>query len=54
MKIQGRFKHLFKSDPEGVLDWHQEQIETRWDELLEKERASTAKAEAEQAAAPSA
>jgi len=45
MKIQGRFKHLQKSDPEGVIAWHQEQVEANWATLLEKEAASKAATE---------
>ena len=43
-KLQGRFRHLLKNDPDGVLDWHQEQIEKNWAELLRKEEASKADA----------
>ena len=54
LKIQGRFSHLFKNDPEAVLDWHQQQVDAYWEDLLEKERASAAKAEAQPAAVPDA
>lgn len=51
-KAQGRFKHLAKNDKEDILAWHQEEVETNWAELLAKEEASKAKAEAEKAEAP--
>ena len=41
-KLQGRFSHLLKEDKEGVIPWHQEQIEKNWAELLRKEEASKA------------
>lgn len=50
LKIQGRFKHLFKDDPDGMLDWHQQQVDTQWEDLLEKEKASVARVEKQQAA----
>jgi len=34
---QGRFKHLVKNDPEGLLDWHQQRVEQEWAALLAKE-----------------
>ncbi len=43
-KLQGRFKHVVTEDKEGVIDWHQEQIEKNWAELLRKEEASKAAA----------
>jgi len=39
-KLQGRFRHLLKDDPENVVEWHQEQIEKKWAELLRLEAAS--------------
>jgi pyruvate ferredoxin oxidoreductase beta subunit len=39
-KLQGRFKHLFKNDPDGILDWHQEQVEQKWAKLLKLEEIS--------------
>jgi len=48
-KAQGRFKHLAKNDKEDILAWHQEQVETNWADLLEKEEASKAKAENQEA-----
>jgi len=39
-KLQGRFRHLLKDDPEGVVDWHQQQVEKNWTELLRKEAVS--------------
>ncbi len=39
-KLQGRFAHLFKNDPEGILDWHQQQVEKNWAKLLKLEAMS--------------
>ncbi len=39
-KPQGRFKHLMKDDPEGIVNWHQAQIEKNWDALLRREQES--------------
>jgi len=39
-KTQGRFKHLLKKDPEGILNWHQEQVEKNWTALLRREQES--------------
>ncbi len=39
-KEQGRFRHILKDDPEGVIDWHQQRTEQRWKELLQREAAS--------------
>jgi len=44
-KLQGRFKHLLKDDREGILPWHQEQVDQAWDALLKKEQDSKAEAE---------
>jgi pyruvate ferredoxin oxidoreductase beta subunit len=41
-KLQGRFRHLFRDDPEGILDWHQRQVDKAWDELLKREEESKA------------
>jgi pyruvate ferredoxin oxidoreductase beta subunit len=40
-KAQARFKHLMADDPQGLLAWHQEQVDRFWAELLEKEEKST-------------
>jgi len=40
-EIQGRFKHLVKADTDGVLDWHQQQVDEAWAALLEKEERSS-------------
>ncbi len=45
-KLQGRFKHLMKDDPEGIVDWHQEQVEKNWAKLLKLEEISQAEAAA--------
>ncbi len=39
-KLQGRFKHLLAEDKEGVIQWHQEQIEHAWSQLLKREAES--------------
>ncbi len=39
-KLQGRFKHLFKSDPDNILGWHQQQVEEKWAKLLKLEEIS--------------
>ena len=39
-KVQTRFKHLAVGDQDGILAWHQEQVEKAWTELLEKEEKS--------------
>jgi pyruvate ferredoxin oxidoreductase beta subunit len=36
-KVQGRFSHLLKNDPEGVVQWHQEQVDKNWKHLLDLE-----------------
>jgi pyruvate ferredoxin oxidoreductase beta subunit len=36
-KVQGRFSHLLKNDPEGVVQWHQEQVDKNWKHLLNLE-----------------
>ncbi len=41
-KLQGRFRHLFEEDPDGILDWHQEQVERNWNALLQREQLSQA------------
>ncbi len=40
-KSQARFKHLMADDQQGLLAWHQEQVDRFWAELLEKEEKST-------------
>ncbi|MBC8870010.1 MAG: pyruvate ferredoxin oxidoreductase [Planctomycetes bacterium] len=49
LKAQGRFKHLTESDTEDIIAWHQEQVETNWATLLEKEQATKAAAEKQEA-----
>ena len=44
-KLQGRFKHLLKDDREGILAWHQEQVDKAWGALLKREQESKAEAE---------
>jgi pyruvate ferredoxin oxidoreductase beta subunit len=39
-KLQGRFKHMLKDDTEGIVAWHQDRVEQKWFELLEKEERS--------------
>ncbi|HHT9124207.1 MAG TPA: pyruvate synthase subunit PorB [Candidatus Brocadiia bacterium] len=39
LKIQGRFKHLFKPENEHIIKELQEETDRRWDELLRKEAA---------------
>ncbi|MFH1730224.1 MAG: thiamine pyrophosphate-dependent enzyme [Planctomycetota bacterium] len=41
-KLQGRFSHLLKSDPENIVGWHQQQIEKNWAKLLKLEEISQA------------
>ena len=36
LKTQGRFKHLFKPENEGLLIQYQEEVDRRWEELLYK------------------
>ncbi|SEG16729.1 pyruvate ferredoxin oxidoreductase beta subunit [Eubacterium ruminantium] len=36
LKTQGRFKHLFKPENEGLLVQYQEEVDRRWEELLFK------------------
>ena len=36
LKTQGRFKHLFKPENEGLLDQYQQEVDRRWEELLYK------------------
>jgi pyruvate ferredoxin oxidoreductase beta subunit len=36
-KLQGRFKHLLKTEPNDIVAWHQDQVEKNWAELLRKE-----------------
>jgi pyruvate ferredoxin oxidoreductase beta subunit len=35
-KIQGRFKHLLADDKNGILAWHQEQVNQAWEALLRR------------------
>jgi len=44
---QGRFAHLFKPGPgEAIIAELQAEVDRKWSELLEREAASKAKAEA--------
>ncbi len=36
LKTQGRFKHLFKPENEGLLEQYQQEVDRRWEELLYK------------------
>ena len=36
LKPQGRFKHLFKSGNEHLIESFQEEVDRRWEELLKK------------------
>jgi len=45
-KLQGRFAHLLREDKEGIIPWHQEQIEHAWTQLLKREAESTETAKA--------
>ena len=38
LKPQGRFKHLMSQDKEGVLEWHQKEVDRKWAELLQREQ----------------
>ena len=40
-KLQGRFRHLTKNDPEEIAAWHQERVDRKWRELLSKEEVSS-------------
>ena len=44
-RLQGRFKHLLKDDREGILVWHQEQVDKAWDALVKREQESEAPSE---------
>jgi pyruvate ferredoxin oxidoreductase beta subunit len=46
-KMQGRFRHVLAEDKEHVVEWHQQQIEHAWSELLAREAASKGAEEAE-------
>lgn len=37
LALQGRFKHLLKDDPDGLIAWHQERVEQEWASLLARE-----------------
>ena len=39
-KLQGRFRHLTKTDPEEIIQWHQDRVDRKWQELLAKEASS--------------
>ena len=36
LRLQGRFKHLFKSGNEYLIDAFQKEVDRRWEELLTK------------------
>ena len=36
LKLQGRFKHLFKPENEHLIEAFQQEVDRRWEELLEK------------------
>jgi pyruvate ferredoxin oxidoreductase beta subunit len=40
-KAQARFKHLVADDRDGLLAWHQAEVDRTWTQLLEKEQKST-------------
>jgi pyruvate ferredoxin oxidoreductase beta subunit len=40
-KAQDRFKHLVADDRDGLLAWHQAEVDRTWTQLLEKEQKST-------------
>ncbi|MFP4058020.1 MAG: thiamine pyrophosphate-dependent enzyme, partial [Candidatus Brocadiia bacterium] len=44
LKPQGRFKHLFSPENEGIIDQLQADIDQRWEELLAQEERSQKKA----------
>jgi pyruvate ferredoxin oxidoreductase beta subunit len=37
LRLQGRFKHLAANDKDGVVAWHQQQVDRAWVALLEQE-----------------
>lgn len=39
LKLQGRFKHLFKPDNKGLLEEMQKEVDVRWEHLLKLEQA---------------
>ena len=41
-RLQGRFKHLAAGDKDGLVAWHQEQVERNWAALLDQEARSKA------------
>ncbi len=43
-KLQGRFRHLLKPGGEELVAWHQQQVDKKWAELLEREEASKPRA----------
>jgi pyruvate ferredoxin oxidoreductase beta subunit len=40
LKVQGRFRHLFKPENEGVLEDIQKEVDKRWEQLLAEEEIS--------------
>jgi len=47
IKPQGRFKHVFKPGNEGIIEHLQADVDRRWEDLLAREAATKAKAEAQ-------
>jgi len=47
IKPQGRFKHVFKPGNEGIIEQLQADVDRRWEDLLAREAATKAKAEAQ-------
>ena len=47
IKPQGRFKHVFKPGNEGIIEQLQAEVDQRWEDLLAREAATKAKAEAQ-------
>jgi len=45
LKLQGRFKHLSADEGGGLVAWHQEQVDSAWAALLEREQASRGEAQ---------
>ena len=44
LQAQGRFKHLFKPGNEGIIEALQEEVDRKWELLLQREAASQAAA----------
>jgi len=39
-KLQGRFKHILSPDNKEILQWHQQELDREWAELLRREEQS--------------